>query len=143
MIERFDAFVNGITQIYKSLFRIKNTEMSELNLKGVHVMCLFKLRHASEEMTLTKLSEACNEDKAAMSRIISELTENGYVEANDGKKYRAAIHLTHKGIQASDKLDTMIEAAVNAGGAGLTEEERDTFYRVLFHISDNLKNYLS
>ena len=70
MSDRFDIFTMTITQIYRSLQRIKNREMTEVNLKGVHVMCLHTLNHNPGGMTLTALSQACEEDKAAMSRTI-------------------------------------------------------------------------
>ena len=59
MSDRFDIFTMTITQIYRSLQRIKNREMTEVNLKGVHVMCLHTLNHNPGGMTLTALSQAC------------------------------------------------------------------------------------
>ena len=44
MIQRFDAFVSGITSCYKYIQRIKSMEMTEFGLKGTHVMCLYYLR---------------------------------------------------------------------------------------------------
>jgi hypothetical protein len=37
-------------------------------------------------------------------------------------------------------VDVLIEQWVNAGGDGLSELERATFYRVLEHISGNLRD---
>lgn len=142
MIERFDIFTTTITQIYKSLQRIKNREMTEVNLKGTHVMCIFKLNRNPEGMTLTALSAACEEDKAAMSRTVAELTRLGYVKTAAINRYRAPVMLTDKGMEIAAKVDEMVIEAVNAGGNGLTEDERRTFYKALTLISDNLKNYL-
>ncbi len=142
MIERFDIFTTTITQIYKSLQRIKNREMTEVNLKGTHVMCIFKLNRNPEGMTLTALSAACEEDKAAMSRTVAELTRLGYVKTATINRYRAPVMLTDKGMEIAAKVDEMVIEAVNAGGNGLTEDERRTFYKALTLISDNLKNYL-
>ena len=142
MIERFDIFTTTITQIYKSLQRIKNREMTEVNLKGTHVMCIFKLNRNPEGMTLTALSAACEEDKAAMSRTVAELTRLGYVKTATINRYRAPVMLTDKGMEIAAKVDEMVIEAVNAGGSGLTEDERRTFYKALTLISDNLKNYL-
>ena len=44
MIQRFDAFVSGITSCYKYIQRIKSMEMTEFGLKGTHVRCLYYLR---------------------------------------------------------------------------------------------------
>ncbi len=142
MIERFDIFTTTITQIYKSLQKIKNREMTEVNLKGIHVMCLFRLNRNPDGMTLTALSAACEEDKAAMSRTVSELAGLGYVKTAEGRRYRAPVVLTDSGREVAAKIDDMIISAVNAGGDGLTDEERSVFYKALTLISNNLKTYL-
>lgn len=142
MIERFDIFTTTITQIYKSLQKIKNREMTEVNLKGIHVMCLFRLNRNPDGMTLTALSAACEEDKAAMSRTVSELAGLGYVKTAEGRRYRAPVVLTDSGREVAAKIDDMIISAVNAGGDGLTDEERSVFYKTLTLISNNLKTYL-
>ncbi len=142
MIKRFDMFTTSITQIYKSLQRIKNREMTEFNLKGCHTMCIFRLGQHPEGMTLTALSAACEEDKAAMSRTVAELTRDGFVTADTAKKYRAPITLTERGRLVAQRINEMIAEAVAAGGNGLTPEERHNFYSSLELISENLKNYL-
>lgn len=142
MLNRFDMFTTSITQIYKSLQRIKNREMTEFNLKGTHTMCIFRLGQNPEGMTLTALSTACEEDKAAMSRTVAELTKDGFVAAHSERKYRAPITLTDKGRLVAARVDEMVEEAVTAGGSGLSEEERRNFYHALELISENLRKYL-
>lgn len=142
MIQRFNMFTTLITQVYKSLQRIKNREMTEFSLKGIHTMCIFHLGHSPEGMTLTALSAVCGEDKAAMSRTVAELTKDGFVTADATRKYRAPITLTDKGRLVSGRVDEMVAEAVAAGGDGLSEDERRTFYYALGIISENLKNYL-
>ncbi|MCM1307372.1 MAG: MarR family winged helix-turn-helix transcriptional regulator [Butyrivibrio sp.] len=142
MLNRFDMFTTSVTQIYKSLQRIKNREMTEFNLKGTHTMCIFRLGRNPEGMTLTALSAACEEDKAAMSRTVAELTRDGYVTVGGAHKYRAPITLTDKGRLVAARVNEMVAEAVAAGGGGLTEEERLNFYHALELISENLKNYL-
>ncbi len=142
MIERFELFTTTITQIYKNLQRIKMLEMTEFNLKGTHVMCLFELNRNKEGLTITQLSSLCEEDKAATSRTISELAKQNLVTSDTKKKYRAPIVLTAKGQVTANRIDEMVSNAVIAGGHGLTDEERDIFYKTLTHISENLKNYL-
>lgn len=142
MLNRFDMFTTSITQIYKSLQRIKNREMTEFNLKGTHTMCIFRLGQNPEGMTLTALSAACEEDKAAMSRTVAELTGDGFVTVGSERKYRAPITLTDKGRLVAARVDEMVAEAVAAGGSGLTGEERRVFYYALELISENLKKYL-
>lgn len=141
MTERFELFTTTINQIYKNLQRIKMLEMTEFNLKGTHVMCIFELHHNPEGLTVTQLSALCGEDKAAISRTIAELTQKKYVRSESQKKYRTPIFLTSEGHKIATRIDERVTKAVEAGSDGLTKRERDIFYRSLIKISDNLNNY--
>ena len=139
MLNRFGAFVTGITACYKYIQRIKTMEMTEFGLKGTHVMCLFYLHHSSQGLTAAQLCQLCDEDKAAISRTLSELETKGYLRARAAKKYRAEIMLTPEGTDLVEKMDTLIENWVSVGGDGLTEEQRASFYQSLELIAGNLK----
>ncbi|MCM1157528.1 MAG: MarR family transcriptional regulator [Bacteroidales bacterium] len=143
MIERFELFTTTIGQIYKNLQRIKMQEMAEFQLKGAHVMCLFELNRNKDGLTVTQLSQLCGEDKAAVSRTVSDLVKRGLVTTDSKKKYRAPILLTAKGQSTADRVDEMVTEAVLAGSDGLTDAERTVFYHALTKISENLKNYLN
>ena len=138
MIKRFEAFVTGITLCYKYIQKIKSAEMTELGLKGTHVMCIFFLSHNPDGLTAAQLCRLCAEDKAAVSRIVAELQREGYVAPGE-KKYRAALRLTEKGMEIAKKVDELIEQWVAFGGAGLSDSDREAFYRALELISNNLK----
>lgn len=141
MIQRFAAFVTGITTCYKYIQRIKSLEMTEFGLKGTHAMCVFFLHHNPEGLTAAQLCQLCAEDKAAISRTLSTLMKEGYVESGE-KKYRALLHLTPKGLALARQVDVLIAQWVGFGGDGLTEEERTIFYKSLALISENLKESL-
>ena len=143
MLNRFGAFVGGITACYKYIQRIKSMEMTELGLKGTHVMCLFHLHRHEEGLTAAQLCQLCGEDKAAISRTLSELEGKGYLhtQATAGRKYRATLQLTEAGELVADHIDTLIEGWVGIGGDGLGEAEREEFYRILEHIAGNLKHH--
>lgn len=142
MIDRFELFTTTITQIYKNLQRIKMQEMSGFELRGTYVMCMFELNRNPEGLTITQLSQLCGEDKAAISRTISELVKRGLVTGNNDKKYRAPLILTKEGQETAAKIDALASTAVAAGSNGLTPEEVKIFYKALTTISNNLNNYL-
>ena len=142
MTQRFELFCNTINRIHRNLQRIKLKEMEEFGLKGIHVMCLFELNHNPEGLTLTQLSNLCEEDKAAISRAVSELTRRKLVTSDSVKKYRSLITLTKDGKTAAAKIDEKAEAAVIAVSGDLTEEQRNALYQMLTYISNNLDNYL-
>lgn len=141
MITRFELFTTTITQIYKNLQKVKMQEMADLELRGIHVMCLFQLNRHPEGLTVTQLSNLCGEDKAATSRTVSDLVQKGLINTDKEKKYRAPIVLTENGQNVANKIDKQAAQAVEAVGQGLTLEERETFYKALTTISDNLKKY--
>ena len=137
MLQRFDAFVTGITVCYKYIQKIKSAEMTELGLKGSHAMCLFFLHHNPQGLTAAQLCQLCAEDKAAISRTLVSLQEKGYIRTGE-KKYRFPLRLTEAGTQVAQQLDDQIRQWVSFGGDGLTDEERAVFYKALSHISENL-----
>ena len=141
MIDRFQAFVSGITICYKYIQKIKAMEMTEFGLKGTHVMCIFYMHHSEQEITAAQLCQLCAEDKAAISRTLVTLQDKGYVQV-DEKKYRAHLHLTEEGEKLARQIDGLIEHWVDFGGDGLTEEERNAFYYALNLISSNLRDTL-
>ena len=140
MIQRFDAFVSGITACYKYIQRIKSMEMTEFGLKGTHVMCLYYLRRNPAGLTAAQLCGLCAEDKAAISRTVSELRSRGYITTLSEKAYRAMLTLTSAGQEIARKFDHLIEGWVTTGGDGLSDEERSDFYKVLSTIADNLRS---
>ena len=142
MLQRFESFVTGITMCHKFIQRIKNMEMTEFGLKGAHAMCLFFLHHHPEGLTGAQLSQLCAEDKAAISRTLFTLRDQGYIEPNQ-QKYRALIHLTEAGQAIASRVDGLIEHWVTSGGDGLSPEERTVFYRALDRISHNLQEQLA
>ena len=139
MIHRFEDFLAGITVCYKYIQRIKNAEMTEFGLKGIHVSCLFYLYHNPEGLTATQLCALCSEDKATISRTVSDLRERGYILLGNGKSYRAPLRLSEAGEAVARQMDPLIESWVAVGGEGMTAEQRDSFYQSLALISGNLK----
>ena len=138
MLHRFEEFVTGITECHRYIQRIKAMEMTELGLKGTHVMCLFYLGRSPEGLTAAQLCGLCCEDKAAVSRTLSELEQLGHITRGD-KKYRAPLVLTDSGRALAGRLNGLVAQWVTAGGDGLTDEERTAFYATLGKIAANLR----
>lgn len=140
MNQRFDAFVTGITVCYKYIQRIKSAEVTDLGLKGAHVMCMFYLKQHPEGLTASQLCSLCAEDKAAISRTVSFLKNEGYVHHEGPKNYRALLFLTAAGRALAEQFDHLIAEWVSCGGNGLSEQERRDFYRGLSLIANNLRS---
>ena len=141
MKQRFETFVMAIASISRSLQKLKSAEMADLGLKGNHVMCLYQLQQNDQGLTATQLAEFCEEDKAAISRTVADLREQGLVSIlEDGsKRYGRRIRLTDQGRQVSAVMDEKIIGAVKAATQGYSDQEREVFIRVLLLVDENLQ----
>ena len=141
MVERFERFSYAIAEITKSWHKLTAEEMQKYGLKGVHSVYLTTMIKFPEGITATKLCELCSKDKADVSRMMCIMEEKGLVEktGKNQKKYNCAFVLTEKGREAAEFVCSRASAAVEAAGGGLSEKERETFYRALFSIANNLK----
>lgn len=140
--ERFESFVTTVTRAYKCIQKIKNIETEQMGLKGNHVMCMYFLGKKIGGLTAAELCKLCNEDKAAVSRTILDLTQKGLVvpiEQATKRKYRTVIKLSEDGIKFNERIKSAIEQAVKVGSADFTDEERAIFYKVFFSIVENLE----
>ena len=142
MISRFEQFSAAIASIYHSIARIERVEMAKYGLKGPHAQCLLAMGRYPDGITAARLCEACEKDKAAISRTVAELEEAGMVlrEEQDGKRYRANLMLTDKGREVAKNVNDLVYLAVSRASAGYDAETRRTFMRVLNLIAGNLQD---
>ena len=137
MLQEFEEFVIGITKCYKFIQKIKMLEMTEFDLRGAHMMCIYFLHRHPEGLTASQLSQLCAEDKGAISRTLATLQEKGLIAASE-KKYRVPLYLTDSGKEIAQKVDELVKRWVVLGSDGLSDEERAMFYHTLKQISYNL-----
>ena len=142
MKQRFETFVTAIGQINRCLQKLKSSQMADFGLKGTHVMCLYQLQQHESGLTSAQLVQLCDEDKAAISRSIAELQQQGLVQSpeHSEKRYRKILSLTENGRAVTAAMDEKIIEAVMAAAQGYSQEERETFYHVLLQVADNLQN---
>ncbi|MBE6608724.1 MAG: hypothetical protein E7633_09245 [Ruminococcaceae bacterium] len=147
MQERFNTFTVLIAKINRTIRRIKTEKMAEFDLKSTHVSCLYYL-YINETLTSKELCDICMEDKASVSRSIEYLENNGYIKPaeKESKRYKRLLELTEKGKTVGERLFEKINNILDQASDGISNDERDTMYRSLESISDNLqkicdKNY--
>ena len=147
MNNRFETFTLLINSISRSIRRIKTETMAAYNLKSPHVSCLYYL-YRQPGMTAAELCEVCEEDKAAISRSILFLEQNGYLireissekEGRQGAKhYRAPLKLTEEGYRIAGEIAVEVDHVLEAVGQGVSEEERAVMYTTLVRINRNLR----
>lgn len=140
MQERFVNFTVLMTRITRSIRRLKTEEMKKWGLKSHHVSCLYYL-YKNDSLTATELGEICEEDKAALSRAIESLEEDGYIVSNSKtqKKYRSPLILTEKGKEAGKHISDRVDEVLRATAEGVSDKEREIMYRALEHICVSLE----
>lgn len=140
MEQRYQTFTGIILNISRCIQKIKNVEMAPLGLKGKQVQCIYTLDQLKNGASLTKLCEVNDEDKGAMSRIVKELTEKKLVciEENENQKYRNPIKLTEAGKKIAQFIVEKINYVLNVVSKGISDTEREIFYKTLIQISHHL-----
>lgn len=145
MNNRFASFAGSLIEMNRLFQRIKDVEMQKFGLKGNQVMCLYYLGHHKEGLIAAKLSELCREDKAAISRCLTQLHNKGLIESDlNGEKrsYRTIHRLTEKGKELTEKMLAKIDSLFSLAGSGMSEEQKLSFHCAMSTIIDNLENYL-
>ncbi len=137
MIGRFEVFTFALSELSQCWSKIATEEMKPYGLKGACIVYLIALYKSQDGLTAAELCKICNKDKADVSRAISAMEKKGMVERTGG--YRAPIVLTEAGRNATYALRERVKLVVEAGGKGLTDENRENFYNALDMIASNLK----
>lgn len=138
MLERFDQFTFAISSIHRFVQKIQRDEMERYGLKGAAVQYLLALMRHPEGLTAAQLSQLCDRDKAAVSRIVAEMEGKGLLHRS-GPGYRAVLTLTEAGIQAAGYTDQRACLAAELVGRGVSEEDRLQFYQILAKYAANIQ----
>lgn len=138
MVKRYERFSVAISKISQCIQKIEAEEMAKYGLAGSCAQYLAILGGSDCGLTISRLSEICMKDKAAVSRAVASLEKNGMVKRNvQGKNlYRAEIVLTEKGREVSVYVAQKAATAVEA--AGIDKDKREKMYYALDIVADNL-----
>ena len=141
MLNRFEQFTAAISSIHRFIQKIERDEMEKYDLKGASAQYLLAMARFPEGVTAATLCEVCDRDKAAVSRILSEMETKGLIcRVSSGEsQYRALLALTPAGQQAADFVSRKVTIAVELAGKGLTDEDRKVLYTSLERIASNIK----
>ena len=142
MVERFEKFSTLIASINKYVLKIEADEMIRMGLKGSFAQYLVAMNRYPEGVTSTMLCEICDKDKGAVSRAIAEMQDKGLVNQRGllGSRYRAKHTLTEEGKRIAEYVSQKAVQAVAMANVGLSEEDRQAFYKVLEIYYCNLKS---
>ena len=141
MQSRYEQFASSISSIYHSIQKIEKAEMVRYGTKGIFAQYLAALLGHPEGMTAAQLSDVCDKDKAAVSRAVADMEQEGLLtrESRDDNRYRALLRLTEAGEEAARYVACQAQKAVDAGGEGLDDRERAKLQEALALIAQNLE----
>ena len=140
-LNRFARFSLAISEIDRCWHKLAAEEMAKYELNSPHAVYLTTLYNFEEGITAAKLGELCCKNKADVSRMVAILEKKGLVrkEANGSNLYRAKLLLTEEGKQAAEHVQQRAALAVELAGSGMTDADREVFYRCLEQITTNLQ----
>ena len=100
--------------------------------------------YKKETLTATELKEICDVDKAAISRTLDFLEENGYIKCSSQakKRYKSEFSLTEKGIEIGEFISSKIDEILEKSSFGLSKEKLEIFYEGLNVINENLNKMI-
>lgn len=140
MINRFERFSLAISEIHRYWHKIAADVMEKHGLKGPYATYFTTMYRYPDGITSAKLAEVCSRDKADVSRAITTMEKNGLVERDGASSnYRALLKLTDEGKKIAEMINEKAAAAVEYGGHGLSDADRETFYAALELITSNLQ----
>ena len=142
MLRRFEQFTASISAINRFIQKIERDEMEKYGLKGAFAQYLLAMQQHPEGITAAELCEVCDRNKAAVSRILSELEQKGLICRADDRdsQYRARLTLTNAGQDAANYVCHKAALAAELVGSGLSDEARTALYSALELLTKNIES---
>ena len=141
MLNRFTRFSLAISEIDRCWHKLATEEMAKYELNSPHAVYLTTLYNFEDGITAAKLGELCCKNRSDVSRMIAILEKKGLVrkETIGDNSYRAKLLLTDEGKQAAEHVQQRAALAVELAGSGMSNADREVFYRCLESITSNLQ----
>ena len=140
MVERFEKFSYLISELSKLLHKIETDELESLGIKGPYAIYILTIAKHAGGITANELAKICSRDKSDVSRALSALIDKGVAkkDIDEGKKYKALISLTERGVKTAESISQKARCAVEFASEGVSEEDRKIFYETLEIICSNM-----
>lgn len=139
--DRFLIFYQSFEKVLKDIKKKEMAYMSEYGLRAVHMRCLMRIKQSDKGMTITQLAKATGTDKALISRVIKELTLDGFVTtktAGEDKTYNKKYYLTEQSERVVSDINEDIVQYMAAARKGIPEDDMQLFYATLARLAQNI-----
>lgn len=132
MIDLVHHEARYIAHLNRQMMRLLESELAPLELGPGRYLYLFGL-YVKDGRKQQELADTIGVDKAAATRAISRLEENGYVrreaDANDRRSMR--VYLTPKGRRLQPQLEAAAKHCIDSMTSELDSSERVELRRLL------------
>ncbi len=139
--DHLEQFTLTLADILKSVKKIKERRMSDFGLRSTHVMVVYLLGRYPDGLTPADLCEAGDIDKSQVSRVLSELTEKGYVApvSSGMRRYKSRLCLTEAGKELAHFIALSAAEVQTEVSGNIPPEDLAAFYRTLFALQTNFQ----
>ena len=140
MLTKFEEFSLGIHELYRSMHKNESVIMNKYGLRGAYVKYLVTMFRNPEGLTISQICEICDQDKAAVSRAVSELVGREFIWRDNpkGNHYRAKLKLTERGTELTKEICKSGENIIEEAVSGLSDEQREEFFELMSLVSRNI-----
>ena len=140
-INRFLMFYQSFEKVLKDIKKKEMSYMSEYGLRSVHMRCLLRIGKSEKGMTITQLAKATGTDKALISRVIKELTLDGFLTTKfkeEDRTYNKKYYLTEKSEKITSDINEDMSLYMARARNGVSDEDMQRFYEILAILVENI-----
>ena len=132
MLTKYEEFSLGIHELYSSMHKNESVVMGKYGLRGAYVKYLVAMFQNPDGLTISQLCEVCDQDKAAVSRAVSELVGREFIWRDNprGNHYRARLKLTERGESLAREVYGSAEKVFEEALAVLDEEQQEELHKL-------------
>ncbi|WP_180897383.1 MarR family winged helix-turn-helix transcriptional regulator [Martelella soudanensis] len=122
----------------EAVMRLQSVGVSLYEFRIIIILGIF------EEATARDLSELMVIDKGQISRVVSQLVRRGYIRSRQDAENRLfkLLSLTPEGMKVHGKLEVLFEDRNRAFVANVSQDDMETFQRVLAQLSETVEQRL-
>ena len=115
-----------IKEIAKKLFKLEKEVGNEVGLNRSETQVISFLADKNN-LTHTEIVSMCESDKAAISRVLTNMEKKGLIESNHEENNKKTLHakLTETGEKVAQNLKTVFEKCFNKYFGKLSKKDKE------------------
>lgn len=131
-----------ISKTKKKMVKFIEKKLKEKGLEGLipsHGNVLTALYQNDGMLTMKEIANRIGKDKSTVTPLVEKLLKLGYVEKEKSQKDKRVtyIRLTEKGMQIESKYNEISRDVRDTAYRNFSDEEKETFLRLLKRLNDN------